>query len=180
MGEAMTASRPAVLGRKLPKRARAVMVVLIGCAAVIIATTGFILVQIIRMQVQRVGEAVTSEEVTAPPPEHHAAPTAAPFTEPYELQGMTISLGNRNQTLAAYAEFNLVLDCPDKESKRWMQMNRASIRDAVYESTISFTVEDFTTPEGFSRIKKAILETLKTRFGARAPRDVAIRDWIIR
>lgn len=180
MGETMTAARPPLMARKLPKRARAVMLVLIACAGIIIVTTLFILVQIIRMQVQRVEEAVVQEAAAPPAPEHHTTPTAAPFTEPYELQGMTISLGNRNQTLAAYAEFNLVLDCPDKESKRWMQMNRASIRDAVYESTITFTVEDFTSPEGFSRIKKAILEALKTRFGARAPRDVAIRDWIIR
>jgi flagellar basal body-associated protein FliL len=174
--------------RKLPKQLgnrsrsgiakKAVLAVLIGCATVIIVTTLFILVQIVRMQVQRVEEAVTEEVKTPPPPPH--AVVAAPFTELYELQAMTVSLGNRNQTLAAYAEFNLVLDCPDKESKRWMQLNRASIRDAVYESTVSFTVEDFTSPEGFSRIKKSILAILRERFGERAPREVAIRDWIIR
>lgn len=164
---------------KLPKRTRFVMAALIVCGVVILVTTGFILIQIIRIQIARVGDAVKTEPVeeTHPPV---VLSTVPPFTQSYELPGMSISLANRNQTLAAYAEFDLVLDCPNKESRAWMALNRASIRDAVFESTVAFTVEDFSTPEGFGRIKKAILQTLKERFGERAPRDAVIRDWVIR
>lgn len=167
-------------GRRMAPRNRTVVIVLGLCAVTIFITTVFIVVQILRIQWQNMGDAVAPE---APPPaEGHVShePPAPPFTQTYELQGMTISLGNRNQTLAAYAEFDLVLDCPNKASKHWMEINRASIRDAVYEATISFTVEDFGAPEGFARVKRAILAGLKSRFGDKAPRDVTLRDWVIR
>lgn len=163
--------------RGMSARTRFAIAILGGCAAVILVTTIFIVVQILRIQVNQMGEAVTPE--TAAPTVTHSE-DAKPFGEVYELQDMTVSLGNRNQTLAAYAEFNLVLDCPNKEAKRWMEMNRASIRDVVYERTVSFTVEDFGTPQGFGQIKQSILTGLKARFGAHAPRDLAIRDWVIR
>lgn len=176
----MTEAKPSFNLKHLPLRTKAVVSALIVCGAVILVTTLFIVIQILRIQVDRVGDVVSPEA------EHHEAPPPPlshpvdPFTQSYELQGMSISLGNRNQTLAAYAEFNLILDCPTKDSKRWMEMNRASIRDAVYEATVLFTVEDFSSGEGFSRMKKSIVETLKSRFGAHAPREVAIQNWIIR
>lgn len=174
----MTETKQWLSFKRLPWRTRTLVALLGLCALVISVTTIFIIIQIIRIQWQHVDEAVNPPQV--PQAAAHEAPVVEPFTQVYELQGMTISLGNRNQTLAAYAEFNLALDCPTKEARRWIEMNRASLRDAVYESTVSFTVEDFNSPEGFSRIKKSILDGLKARFGAFAPRDLMIRDWVIR
>ncbi len=175
----MTAAKRAPNPRKLPARARLIFAVLVGCAITVVLTALFILVQIFRMQVHRVEEVVTPDQVVAPE-EHAEHPESELFAISYELPGMNISLANRNQTLAAYAQFNLVLDCPNKEAQHWLEMNRASIRDAIYEATIPFTVEDFNGPTGFPRIKKAMLNVLKERFGAYAPRDVVIRDWVIR
>ncbi len=176
----MSEAKPWPNSRRMAPRNRPMVIVLGLCAVTIFVTTLFIVIQILRIQIQNMGDVVAP----APEPEAHAPvhhePPAAPFTQTYELQGMTISLGNRNQTLAAYAEFDLVLDCPSKEAKHWMEINRASIRDAVYEATISFTVEDFGAPEGFARVKKSILAALKSRFGDKAPRDVTLRDWVIR
>jgi flagellar basal body-associated protein FliL len=176
----MTGANPFFDFKKLPLRNRISLGILLASAVTIVFTTLLIIFMIIRIQFSRVEEVVSPEPThEASAPEHHE-PTTAPFTLSYELQGMSISLGNRNQTLSAYAEFTLVLDCPNKDSKRWMEMNRASIRDAVYESTIAFTVEDFSTPDGFARMKKSIVDTFKGRFGGHAPRDVAVRDWVIR
>ncbi len=165
--------------RRMPWSSQALLASLGVCAAVILVTTVFIIFQILRIQFTRVEEVVASETPT-PVADHAEEHEGPPFSQSYEIQGMTISLANRNQTLAAFAEFNLVLDCPNPDSKRWMELNRAVVRDAVYESTVSFTVEEFSSAEGFSKIKKAILDELKKRFGKRAPRDIALRDWVIR
>lgn len=173
----MVAAKAAMGFKNLPVRSRITIGVLVACAATIFITTILVIFMIIRIQFSRVEEAVVPLET------HEAGAHSASiplFEQTYELQSMSISLGNRNQTLAAYAEFNLVLDCPTKDSKKWMEMNRASIRDAVYEATIAFTVEDFSSPEGFVRMKKSIVEVLKGRFGAHAPREVVVRDWVIR
>jgi flagellar basal body-associated protein FliL len=175
----MTESKPSWGLKNLPLRTKAWIWVLGACALLVLATTLFIFVQILRIQADRVGE-VVNPEPEAPPPVHVEEHPASPFAESYELKGMSISLGNRNQTLAAYAEFNLLFDCPTKEAKHWMELNRASIRDSVYESALAFTLEDFSGPEGFTRLKKAILDGLKERFGGRTPREVVINDWIIR
>jgi flagellar basal body-associated protein FliL len=174
----MVAAKAALDFKHLPLRNRLAIGVLVLCAATIFVTTILVIFMIIRIQFSRVEEAVSPVETHEAP--HAQSLTIPLFEQTYELQGMSISLGNRNQTLAAYAEFNLVLDCPTKDSKKWMEMNRASIRDAIYEATIAFTVEDFSSPEGFVRMKKSIVDVLKGRFGAHAPREVVVRDWVIR
>lgn len=162
--------------RSLPWKTRVIIGLLGAVALAISVLTLFIVIQIIRVQWQEAQPEIAVAPAEHAPVEH----TVAPFSLVYELPAMTISLGNRNQTLAAYAEFNLLLDCATEESLKWMQLNRAAIRDSVYESTISFTVEDFSTPEGLTRIKKAMLDGFKTRFGKLAPREIAIQDWSIR
>ncbi|MBY0370612.1 flagellar basal body-associated FliL family protein [bacterium] len=166
----------------LPWKTRVLISALALCAFLIAATTLFIVIQIIRIQWHEAVDAPPVQTTESAKPEEHEPehPAAPSFSLVYELPAMTISLGNRNQTLAAYAEFNLLLDCATPESLKWMQLNRASIRDAVYESTISFTVEDFSTSEGLTKIKKTMLEAFKQRFGRLAPREIAIQDWSIR
>ncbi len=176
----MTDAKPLLGLRQLPLRTKAVVGALVACGLVVLGTTLFIVIQILRIQVDRVEEVVSPEVHEAAPPPAHVPHPVAPFAATYELQGMSISLGNRNQTLVAYAEFKLTLDCPTQEAKKWMELNRASLRDAVYEATLNLTVEEFSTSQGFVVMKQRILDTLKGRFGEHAPRDVAISDWTIR
>ncbi len=104
---------------------------------------------------------------------------APEFTYVYEIKAVAIPLSGRFAPKSAYAQFNLVLDCPSAECQRMMEVSRAKVRNDLFESSAGFTVEDFHEKDGFVKLKASFLNRLDEDFGELAPRGVVLRDWVV-
>lgn len=104
------------------------------------------------------------------------------FEFAYEVKDMSMALLNRKGTRTAYAQFTLIFDCPDEESKHVLEMNRAKIIDGIFEVGGDFTLEEFQAPlaaKGFEKFKKNIQSRLQTQLKDQAPRLVVLKDWVM-
>jgi hypothetical protein len=89
---------------------------------------------------------------------------------------------NRKGTKTAYAQFSLVLDCPDEESHKTLSMNRAKLLDAIFVVGGGFYLEDFQgekAQKSFEKFKKDLLQKYQTDFHAQAPREISLKDWFV-
>ena len=111
-----------------------------------------------------------------------ARPQLEPFQAIFQIRRMNIALTNRVGNQVAYAQFDLVLDCPYRETKEVLGLYRAQLRDAVYSAASGLEVESFRGPDaqkGFASFKKAILRNVRHFFPGEPPRDVVISNWVL-
>jgi hypothetical protein len=101
------------------------------------------------------------------------------FAFPYEIRNVAVPLTDHRNLRSAYAQFTLVLDCPNPESHRLMELNHAKILNTLFETASTFYVEDFETPTGHQSFKGALQANFKVIFKDQSPRDIAFRDWVI-
>ena len=109
-------------------------------------------------------------------------PPVAPYVFPYEIKQVSMAISNEGGTRTAYAQFTLMLDCPNEDSQKLMVLNRAKLLDSIFEVGSTMTIEQFQgvkAPEAFAFFKKRLLEIYKGQFGDLAPREVVFRDWFI-
>lgn len=153
---------------------------LVALAAVIAGATALSIIWIVRAAYSE----KPATEVT-----EHAAPTdhasqnsgkSAAGTYDYEIDGLNVTFGTRNNARVSYAQFSLVIQCPTEECQRWMKMNRASLRDAIFAVSMLQNMESFAKPTGVELFKKELLAEFKKRFPAHPPKNLMIRDWFVR
>jgi hypothetical protein len=104
------------------------------------------------------------------------------FTVSYEIKGMNVGFMDRKDTRMAYAQFNLVFNCPDEACKKNLVLNHAKVLDVIFEVSSDFYIEDFVHPEaqkGFSSFKSRISQQLKKRFASVAPEGLVIQEWFL-
>ena len=108
------------------------------------------------------------------------APTSIEtYVYTYELKNISIVLINRRGTRTAYAQFSLVLDCPNAESARQMKLDHAKLLDTIFDVAATYYLDDFALPTGFASFKGSLLARYKADFKDVSPRDIAIRDWVM-
>jgi hypothetical protein len=145
---------------------------LLMLGGVVIAGTVWIVISLLRLQVTP--PAMDPVEV------QKRIPTAAPeYAFSYEMKYLSFHLTNHKETRLAYAQLTLVLDCPDQDAQRMMQLNYAKLIDIVLRVGSTFYVEDFGSPHGFESFKGSLLAHFKAEFKSQAPRAIVIRDWIL-
>lgn len=116
------------------------------------------------------------------PAGHHdvaSVPPAPEYTFNYELKDVSLPLLSRVKKKTYYAQFTLVFDLVDEETKRWWEVNRPQIADVMLEVGHRFRYEDFRDPKGYDKFKKQLKVEYKKAFKNFAPRDVVIKDWIL-
>ena len=114
------------------------------------------------------------------PSAHHELVRDVPeFSIKYEIKAMSIPLSNRIGSRSAYAQFTVVFDCPDEETKRQMTMQRAAIRSAIYEAAAGYRVESFQDPAGFTGFKKDIVQRILPLLQGHSPREIAFQNWLV-
>lgn len=128
--------------------------------------------------------AYTPRPEAAAPTVAAQAPTNAPpangKTYDYEMDNLNVTFGAKNNLRVVYAQFSLVVQCPSEACQQWMKMNRASLRDAVFEVAALQNVEDFKNTFGVEKLKTALLTEFQSRFKHNPPSGVLIRDWFMR
>jgi len=159
--------------RRAPVVVKAKLLSLWIMAALVVGFTGYVLFTIFTF----VDHGPVAHK-KIPMPGDPQAPVAE-FTYPYSLNPVAIALVDKRRVRTGYAQFALVFDCPNEKSVRTMELNRAKILNALNETAIQFTFEDFQGPSGFARFKTTYLNALKTLFGKDAPRTIALRDWLM-
>ena len=123
-----------------------------------------------------------TEQVLTKSREVASAAPVQPYQYPYEIKDISIVLMNKNATRTAYAQFTLILDCPDEESKKAMTLHRARLLDTIFEVGSNFYIEDFTPTsavKSFDRFKGGIRDSYAKFFKSQAPRDVVLKDWFV-
>ncbi|NBX75806.1 MAG: hypothetical protein EBQ92_04565 [Proteobacteria bacterium] len=114
----------------------------------------------------------------------HSAEThpKGPYSISYEINQISMAVMNRKGTKTAYAQFSLVLDCPDEESHKTLSMNRAKLLDAIFVVGGGFYLEDFQgdkAAKSFEKFKKDLLQKYEADFHAQAPREISLKDWFV-
>ncbi len=102
-----------------------------------------------------------------------------PYTYRFELPNFSISLPSRGGGRTAYAQFSLVLDCPTLDSRRQLELNRARLRDTLLTASMPFGQEELRGIQGIGRYKERLLVELRTAFGANAPRDLSLENFLV-
>jgi len=125
-------------------------------------------------QVQDAADSTTSD--------HEVGQSANVYAFPYEINQVSMALMNRKGTQTAYAQFSLILDCPNEESKKTLTMNRAKLLDTIFLVGSGFYLDDFKGSEatkGFEKFKTLLLEKYQNEFQAQAPTEISLKDWIV-
>jgi hypothetical protein len=104
---------------------------------------------------------------------------AAPGAYTYELRGISIHLSDRHRLHSAYAQFSLLLDCPNQAAQHAMELNHAKLLDTVLQVGNRFYLEDLSDGTGLEAFKARLLAKLEERFRADAPRRIWVRDWLV-
>ena len=159
------------------KRQKALIILGLGVIislAAVISTVVIVKAQNPASQVSHVSESETS----------HAADlrSKGPYSLSYEINQISMAVMNRKGTKTAYAQFSLVLDCPDEESHKTLSMNRAKILDTIFVVGGGFYLEDFQgekATKSFEKFKKDLLQKYENDFHAQAPREISLKDWFI-
>lgn len=121
---------------------------------------------------------VAASVVAPKAPAHAVVPSGKTFD--YEIDNLNVTFGAKNNMRVVYAQFSLVVQCPSDACLQWMKMNRASLRDAVFEVAALQNVEDFKNTFGVEKLKLALLTEFQSRFKHNPPSGVLIRDWFMR
>ena len=108
--------------------------------------------------------------------DHHDAPE---FSHLYEIKQMAIPVSNQRGNQTSVAQFTVVFDCRDEESKRQMMLHRPNIRNSIIVEAAGFRSEDFAEPKGFTRFREAILKNLQEYLGEHTPRKVIFKNWLM-
>lgn len=157
-----------------PAPRRLAMSALWATAALVIISCFFSISLILRKGIR----SVSAPKVSAP--RTPAALTEIPpYTFRFELPNFSISLPSRKGGRTAYAQFSLVLDCPSLESRRHLELNRARLRDTVLSASMPFGQEDLRANQGIGRYKSRLLVELRGTFGANAPRDLSLENFLV-
>ncbi|NBW98584.1 hypothetical protein EBR03_03335 [bacterium] len=131
------------------------------------------------LQAQHPPVAQESESVQHEPEEVHASKSTG---FPYEINQVSMAIMNRKGTKTAYAQFSLVITCPNEESHKSMVLNRAKLLDTIFNVGSDFYLEDFEGPktaESLTAFKKRLPEKYQTEFSSRGPSEIVLKDWIV-
>jgi flagellar basal body-associated protein FliL len=165
--------------RTAPTEKRQKALILLGLGvivlfAAVISTVVILKAQKPTTQVSHVAESEASHSGEAHP--------KGPYSLSYEINQISMAVMNRKGTKTAYAQFSLVLDCPDEESHKTLSMNRAKLLDAIFVVGGGFYLEDFQgekAQKSFEKFKKDLLQKYQTDFHAQAPREISLKDWFV-
>lgn len=102
-----------------------------------------------------------------------------PYTFRFELPNFSVSLPSTQGKRTVYAQFSLVLDCPNFDARRALELNRAKLRDVVLSASLGLTVSELQGMEGIAKYKKRLLAELRTAFGKDAPRDLSLEQFLL-
>lgn len=105
-----------------------------------------------------------------------------PFSFPYEINQVAMAVMNKAGSKTAYAQFSMVLDCPNETAFKAMTLNRAKLVDSIFDIGGNFYLEDFSpekTPETLTKFKAQLLEKYQHSFQAESPRELVIKDWVL-
>jgi len=111
-----------------------------------------------------------------------ASTVAQEYTFTYEIKDMSMAFINKKGSRTAYAQFTILFDCPDEESKHVMEMNRAKIITGIFEAGGDIYIEDLTAPlaaQGFEKFKSQVKIKLTEYFKSKGPRNVLIKEWVM-
>lgn len=160
--------------RTSPVKTKIFMVCLLLLAIGVVGSTSWVIHRLLTLN----GYLVTDEE-SSRPQKPSAPPVVPEFSQKYEIEHMSVELPSSVRLQGAHAEFSLVFDCPSEESKRALLLNRARLRDNIFDVAAGFTVEKFQSAGGFQEFKSKILKKLKEFLAENSPRAVAIKDWVM-
>jgi flagellar basal body-associated protein FliL len=165
--------------RTAPTEKRQKALILLALGAMIFLAAIVSTVVILRAQKPGTHVSHVSESEKSPADEEHSK---GPYDLSYEINQISMAVMNRKGTKTAYAQFSLVLDCPDEESHKTLSMNRAKLLDAIFVVGGGFYLEDFQgekAAKSFEKFKKDLLQKYETDFHAQAPREISLKDWFI-
>ncbi|MFM8270568.1 MAG: hypothetical protein ACKN9V_10300 [Pseudomonadota bacterium] len=154
------------------KRQKAILLLSLGLVISLVALIAVILIL----------KAQGPSQVVAPSAAPHEIHSKGPYSFPYEINEVSMAVMNKKGTKTAYAQFSLVLDCPSEEAHKTLSMNRAKLLDAIFVVGGNFYLDDFQgekAPKSFEKFKKDLLEKYKSDFHAEAPREIALKDWVV-
>jgi len=100
----------------------------------------------------------------------------------YEVNKVSMAVMNKKGTRTAYAQFSLILSCPDEKSVQTMTMSRAKLLDGIFSVGSQFFLDDFVgdaAPESFAKFKRLLLDQYKNEFHAQAPKELVLKDWTL-
>lgn len=100
----------------------------------------------------------------------------------YELEKVSMAVMNKKGTKTSYAQFSLILSCPDERALETIKMNRAKLLDGVFRVGSQFYLDDFigeTASDSFSKFKKLLLEQYQGQFHAEAPQGILLKEWTL-
>jgi flagellar basal body-associated protein FliL len=147
----------------------------VGALAVLVTSSSAFSIKLIL----RATRAEMPKPVAAAPRKPAALQEMPPYTFRFELANFSISLPSAPNGRTSYAQFSLVLDCPNLEARRHMELNRARLRDTVLSASLPFSVAELQDSKGISRYKTKLMAELKTTFGANAPRDLSLENFLV-
>lgn len=159
--------------RHAPSPARRKLAALLGAACVTLSISFYCIFKIATHDPRAVPEIDISHAAVPP------AEVLPDFTFTYELRPLSMPLTDRRHIRTAYAQFNLVFDLPSKDAIHHMELHRAKLVDVVLEVAGQFTIEDFQTPMGYETFKGTLKGRYRQLFGQFAPREIALRDWLL-
>lgn len=113
------------------------------------------------------------------PEETHAS---KPTGFPYEINQVSMAMMNRKGTKTAYAQFSLVLTCPNEQAHKSMSLNRAKLLDTIFHVGSDFYLDDFEGPktaDSLIAFKKRLLEKYQADFSSQGPSEIVLKDWIV-
>ncbi len=102
-----------------------------------------------------------------------------PFTYKYEIEKMSITLFSRSGAKMYYVQFDILFDCPSEDAKKQMELRRAQIRDAIFQSSADFRIEDFKNAQNFNKFKKTIIANIEKFLGKNAPKNIVFNNWLV-
>jgi len=97
----------------------------------------------------------------------------------YELKNVGVQLMSQNGARMAYAQFSLVMDCPNTRCQNMMESSRSRLLDIIFEVANDHSLEDFDGASGILLFKRNLLAKIREKFDDLAPQNVDVTEWIV-
>jgi len=111
--------------------------------------------------------------------------TASPATLEkltYELNQVSMAVMNKKGTKTAYAQFSLILNCPNDKSLHLISQSRAKLLDGIFSVGSQFFLDDFmgeAAPAAFDKFKNLLIADYRVLFQDQAPTAIVLKDWAL-
>lgn len=149
---------------------------LLGLGIVMTLLSAFSIFAILQKQASIPDEAVNHAEVHA----LDAGEGARSEKWLYELEKVSMAVMNKKGTRTAYAQFSLILNCPNDPALQMMKQSRAKLLDGIFSIGSQFYLDDFMgeeAPTSFDKFKKLLLSHYQSQFQDLAPAAITLKEW---